>query len=271
MKSFVFFFYFFLFPLMPHLNLLDGARELLERAQTGWLMLVYGCTLGGLFTEAYTRSKDSHVGMIVRLYALELDALHQQLRGGPHKLPRNGLLVWEVVHEAAPCYDYVKARMCTTGPRLVALDELIRRSRAALDIRLQPLTLASSGCHVSHVDLNNMMVHFCVEMSTCAFDDRWFVLFKAAYDGPFGENKDDIKEQHRLFCSDGISRFLVRCGLLPAETQTTEITPADFEQGAVHLIGGASFSNRIFLLAQCSLESTQFRIQSCLLGCCSIM
>ena len=178
---------------MPKLKLVEEAPALLEQAQTGWLMLVYGYTWGAMFTEAYTRSRDSHMGIVIRLYPPDQDCLHKQLlslastRSRKHRPPpADGLLVWEVVYNAAPCYDYVTAKERTSGARLVSLSEMLAISDDILDVRLQPFELGPPGtCAISsRVDINNIMVSFAVEMSTRAFEDRWLVLFKVAYARP---------------------------------------------------------------------------------------
>ena len=51
-------------------------------------------------------------------------------------------------------------------------------------------------------------------------------LFKSAYDGPFGENKEDLSS---LFCSEFVAETFKRLGLIEyLELPSNEYTPADF-------------------------------------------
>ena len=50
-------------------------------------------------------------------------------------------------------------------------------------------------------------------------------LFKAAYDGPFGRNNEDLSS---LFCSELVAEAYQRMGLLSEDKASNEYTPKDF-------------------------------------------
>ena len=52
-------------------------------------------------------------------------------------------------------------------------------------------------------------------------------LFKSAYDGPFGHNKEDLSS---IFCSELVAEAYQRLSLLTEKKSSNEYTPADFSE-----------------------------------------
>ena len=55
-------------------------------------------------------------------------------------------------------------------------------------------------------------------------------LLRAAYDGPFGANKEDLST---VFCSELVAEYHQRLGVLPAEPPSNEYTPANYAAGGM--------------------------------------
>ena len=61
-------------------------------------------------------------------------------------------------------------------------------------------------------------------------------LIKSAYDGPLGENKEDLDS---VFCSELVAEAYQCLGLLSNEIPSNELTPRDFsESGRLRLLRG---------------------------------
>lgn len=60
------------------------------------------------------------------------------------------------------------------------------------------------------------------------YEQNYIELFKSAYDGPFGGNKEDLSS---LFCSELVAELYQRWGLLPEQPASNEYTPNDFSEG----------------------------------------
>lgn len=203
-----------------HLQLSWGSDTLHRDCDTGWLVLYQGAAWSSIATELYTRSKYSHVGIIVRLFEGERFAYAV----GP------ALLVWEVVRGThRPCLDLLTNTPRSTGPRLVSLAERMANNHDELAIDLLPLRFLSVNPPPAEQrrTLRAQLLEFFQSRVDWSFDDSPLTLFKAAYDGIGGTNEAH-PHLHAMFCSDGVARALKHCGLLRADENTREITPADF-------------------------------------------
>ena len=69
-------------------------------------------------------------------------------------------------------------------------------------------------------------------------------LIKAAYDGPFGRNTEDLTS---LFCSELVAETYQRLGLLDEGKPSNEYTPADFSADMQLELLKGSLSDEIFL------------------------
>ncbi len=63
------------------------------------------------------------------------------------------------------------------------------------------------------------------EVRDTPYEKNMLELFKAAYDGPFGLNIEDLSS---IFCSELKAEYYKRIGRLPASKPANEYTPADF-------------------------------------------
>ena len=70
-------------------------------------------------------------------------------------------------------------------------------------------------------------------------------LLKAVYDGPLGENREDLSS---IFCSELVAEAYQYLGLLPDKPPSNEYTPADFSEKRLwHLKKGFHLSHEITL------------------------
>ena len=75
------------------------------------------------------------------------------------------------------------------------------------------------------------------EVAGREYEQDTLELIKAAYDGPFGHNEEDISS---LFCSELVAEAYQRLGLLSEEKPSNEYTPADFsEKRDIALLAGS--------------------------------
>ena len=76
------------------------------------------------------------------------------------------------------------------------------------------------------------------------YEQNKIELIRAAYDGPFGRNAEDLTS---LFCSELVAEAYQRLGLLGEEKPSNEYTPADFSADRrLELLKG-SLDEEIFL------------------------
>ena len=74
------------------------------------------------------------------------------------------------------------------------------------------------------------------ELAGKEYEKDTLELIKAAYDGPFGHNEEDLSS---LFCSELVAEAYQRLGLLNNEKPSNEYTPADFsEKRGLELLRG---------------------------------
>jgi hypothetical protein len=189
-----------------------------------------GVAISSIATELYTRTPDSHIGILICFRTVEeRQQIAQKLDCDPKSLPEDGVLMWEVVrnmHDS--CIDLVTATVRKSGPRLVSLRERFLLNSDELLIRLVPLERTNSR-EMHDIQLSLLLVEFVLHCKDWTFETSPFVLFKAAYDrGPLSLN-DREPRSHSMFCSDGVGRCLIYCGLMSAECNTRELTPADFD------------------------------------------
>ncbi len=133
-----------------------------------------------------------------------------------------------------PEYDFVALWESTTLSGLTDLDTKEPRK----GVQLVPLSarLASydgevavrqlTGVTLSGEDMQELM-SLRREVSGRPYEASEMELIRAAYDGPFGRNKEDLSS---LFCSELVAEAYQRMGLLSGKKASNEYTPADFSQ-----------------------------------------
>ena len=181
-----------------------------EKLQTGDVVLFSG--KGGISAgiKWATMSRWSHVGMVLCL----------------------------------PEYDFVALWESTTLSGLPDLDTRVPRK----GVQLVPLSarLASydgevavrqlSGVSLSAQDVQELMA-LRREVTGRPYETSEMELIRAAYDGPFGRNQEDLSS---LFCSELVAEAYQRLRLLPEEKPSNEYTPADFsEKKGLELLRGS--------------------------------
>ncbi len=176
----------------------DTARK---KTQTGDLILFAG--KGGISSTIkwFSGSKWSHVGMAVVLPGCDVVLLWESTMISDLKEFDTGKLV--------------------KGVRLVVLSEAVQKYEGEIAIR-----------------------HLTVNRTPKMLDDLWkfrdlvrnrpyeesaLELIRAAYDGPFGANVEDLSS---IFCSELVAESYQVMGLLSEDVPSNEYTPGDFSSDA---------------------------------------
>lgn len=91
------------------------------------------------------------------------------------------------------------------------------------------------GVTFDNNDIKKLM-EFRREVTSRPYEQDIIELIKAAYDGPFGLNTEDLSS---LFCSELVAEAYQRLGLLDESIPSNEYTPRDFsEKGKLKLLKG---------------------------------
>lgn len=176
----------------------DNIRDTLK---TGDIVLCSGKGTVSTIIKAFSRSRWSHVGMVLRLPA-EFDFV----------------LCWEST-TLGKLKD-VYANEPKKGVQLVPLSERVRTYDGEIAIRqLSGIDLTNS--HIA--ELNALRR----EMRGKPYEQDRLELFKSVYDGPGGANEEDLSS---LFCSELVAEAYQRLGLLPSAKPSNEYVPADFSE-----------------------------------------
>jgi len=150
----------------------------------------------------FTRSRWSHVGMIVRID--EWDEV----------------LLWEstTLSSVADALDGTSKR----GVQTVLLSERLR----AYDGDVAYRALVNPPCDE---ESREALRRFRLEVRDRDYETSKLELLRAEWDGPFGQNQEDLSS---LFCSELIAEAYQRMGLLGNDPPSNEYTPRDFSQSA---------------------------------------
>lgn len=197
-------------------------QDLRSQLKTGDILLFSG--KGGISDgiKFFTLSKWSHIGMV---YKME-DKLD----------PNSSLFCWEST--TLSNIPDAETQRLTKGVQRVELSERLERCFASsYEISVRQLSTPLTNPMV--LALNN----FRHEVSGRPYEKNKIELLKAAYDGIFGENKEDLSS---LFCSELVAEAFQRMGLLTAKEPSNEYTPKDFSQEKnLQLELGYALSNEI--------------------------
>lgn len=175
-----------------------AARPVRERLDTGDVVLFCGAGRVSSVIKRLTRSRWSHVGMVIR--AQELDLL---------------LLIESTTLSPLTDMDTGERR---DGVQVVALSERLSRfDGEAIAVRrvLGPRTAEQ----VHQVAAVRQMFR------GIAYESDQVELLRSAYDGPFGRNSRDLST---LFCSELVAEFWQVLRWLDAQVPSNEFTPANF-------------------------------------------
>lgn len=169
--------------------------------KTGDIVLFAG--KGGIsdWIKWFSGSTWSHVGMIVRSDEWDM------------------LLLWEST--TLTTLADVESGQCIRGVQLVPFGERLRQYKGDVAVRLLSRFVTDP--------MRLLLREFRREVRGRPYERRYFELLKAAYDGPFGGNTEDLSS---LFCSELVAEAYQRMGLLSEEQASNEFTPRDFSTEA---------------------------------------
>lgn len=113
----------------------------------------------------------------------------------------------------------------TSGVQMTLLSERLRAYEGRVAVRH---LLNSDGSMLQPEQKNfihRVILDFRQEVRGRPYEKSKLELILAAYDGPFGENKQDLSS---LFCSELVAEALQRARVLDITRPSNEFTPADF-------------------------------------------
>jgi len=184
----------------------SSARPTLE---TGDIVLFSG--KGGISTgiKWITSSKWSHVGMVLKI--TEFDAV----------------LLWEST--TLSNIKDIESGVARQGVQIVPLSERIKKYNGEASIR-----------KLQYDRTPDMLMQLSLlrkEVKNRPYEEDKIELIKSAYDGPFGDNVEDLSS---LFCSELVAEAYQRMGLLGEDIPSNEYTPKDFsDKGKIKLKKGS--------------------------------
>lgn len=182
--------------------------EIRDQLKTGDIVLLSGKGLLSLGIKLITRSRWSHVGMVLR---------HQ-----------GQVQIWESTRE------------CNVSLKLLSnrIGDIQDQSG---EIALRRLTEVEFDAN-DHTKLSKLRE----ALKGRPYEDDEIELLKAAYDGPFGQNKEDLDS---VFCSELVAEAYQCLGLLDNRTASNEYTPKDFSQASGLTLLKGKLGNEITLTA----------------------
>jgi hypothetical protein len=174
-----------------------GVRDQLN---TGDIVLFSGTGPIATLAQWVTKTKWSHVGMVV--------------------LCDPGVLLWE--SDGLGDFEDIESGAERRGVRLVSLSERLKRFQGevwarSLEVVRTPEMLAA-------------LASLRQEVRGRPYEDDAIELIDAYYDGPFGQNTEDLSS---LFCSELVAEAYQRMELLaepPGGQPSNEYTPIDFSE-----------------------------------------
>ena len=184
--------------------------EIRETLRTGDIVLFSG--KGGISAgiKWATLSRWSHVGMILKLVEYDF------------------VTVWEstTLSDVAD----LESKMPRKGVQLVPLSARINRYDGDIAVR------RLQGVEIGADDIRKLM-QLRREIAGREYEQDKIELIKAAYDGPFGRNEEDLSS---VFCSELVAEAYQRLGLLAEDKPSNEYVPADFsEKRGLQLLKGS--------------------------------
>ncbi len=173
-------------------------EEIRKSLKTGDIVLFSG--KGGISAgiKWATLSRWSHVGMVLKLEEYDF------------------VTIWEST-TLSNLKDLISGK-CRKGVQLVPLSSRVNKYEGEIAVR------QLSGVSFTANDVKNLM-EFRKQMTGKPYEEDMIELIKAAYDGPFGHNEEDLSS---LFCSELVAEAYQRLGLLSEKKPSNEYTPADF-------------------------------------------
>ena len=186
--------------------------------RTGDIVLFSGKGAFSDIIKYATLSKWSHVGMILHIPEYDF------------------LTVWEST--TLNNIKDLESGMPRKGVQLVPLSDRIQKYSGDISVRkLQGADLPENSFR--------KLMELRKELRGKQYERSKVELFKAAYDGPFGRNTEDLSS---VFCSELVAEAYQRLGLVTEGKPSNEYTPADFsEKRMKNLLGEFYLSEEIVL------------------------
>ncbi len=154
----------------------------------------------------FTLSKYSHVGMVYRFE--------------DPRDPRGSVFCWEST-TLCDLKDAETGKL-TKGVQRVELSERLERCFSkGYEISVRQLSQALTD------NMVRVLNDFRHEVSGRPYETNKIQLLKAAYDGIFGDNKEDLSS---LFCSELVAEAYQKMGLLTERLPSNEYIPKDFSE-----------------------------------------
>ena len=172
--------------------------EIRNDLKTGDLVLYSGKGAFSQIIKLVTQSRWSHVGMVLQLKEYDF------------------LATWESTTESK-LKDLVSGKILK-GVQLVPLSARIQEYGGDIVVR-----------QLKNVELGREQIQDLMklrkELRGRPYEEDKMELLKAAYDGPWGDNEEDLSS---IFCSELVAEAYQRLGLLSQRKPSNEYTPADF-------------------------------------------
>ncbi|OGR24926.1 MAG: hypothetical protein A2277_16825 [Desulfobacterales bacterium RIFOXYA12_FULL_46_15] len=197
-----------------------------SQLKTGDILLFSGKGRISEGIKFFTLSKWSHVGMIYRF--------------DDSRDPKGSIFCWEST--TLSNLEDADTGKLTQGVQRVELSERLERCFASgYEISVRSLSKNLTD------DMIRTLNDFRHVVSGRPYEKDKIELLKAAYDGIFGANREDLSS---LFCSELVAEAYQRMGLLPENTPSNEYTPKDFSsEKGLSLSQGYTLLNEIAISA----------------------
>ena len=190
----------------------DNIRDTLD---TGDLLLYSGVGPVSMSIRLVTRSKWSHIGVVVRPKDFDMVCVLQSTTLSKVK-------------------DTVSNREIE-GVQINLLSDSLDSYKGAVAVR--KLNVERTD------DMRNTISDFRREVHGRPYEERKMELLKSAYDFFGGANEEDLSS---LFCSELVAELYQRIGLLDEDKPSNEYIPKDFV-GNIPLLGSATLSDLIYI------------------------
>jgi hypothetical protein len=176
-------------------------QNIRSNIETGDIVLFSG--KGGISAgiKWFTQCDWSHVGMALRLPEWNL------------------VLLWEST--TLSNIKDLESGIARKGVQLVPLSERMKGYKGEVAIRHLKIQRTP--------EMLQKLGEFRETVKGRKYEEDKIELIKAAYEGPFGQNVEDLST---LFCSELIAETYQRIGLLSEEKPSNEFTPRDFSEKA---------------------------------------
>ncbi len=201
--------------------MMETYAQLRPKMQTGDLILFSGKSRTSAGIKWFTDSRWSHVGMVVRLEDWDI------------------VLLWEST-TLTDLRDVITGK-ARRGVQLVCLSDRIAGYDGEVSIRHLQVERTPS--------MQSALVALRDDLKGRPYEADKVELLKASYDGPLGENREDLSS---LFCSELIAETYQRMGLLPSgpeDKASNEYTPREFsDDGDVELLIDATLTPEISIV-----------------------